>query len=217
MTRHQFLSALHEMLKPQLYLEVGVQYGGSLALAKAPTEAIGIDPAASVMTALSASTTVVHSTSDDYFDSKPQLPGPIDLAFIDGMHLFEYALRDFANIEQRSHCGGVVVFDDVLPRNQAEGSRFQVPGDWAGDTWKVYPILLNYRPDLFLALVDVEPTGVLVVADLHPTSGPPDIWGHLPEIVPAWIRDQEVPGEVLSRKDSVDPVEALTLLGEVLA
>ena len=33
MTRHEFLQALHELLHPEVYLEIGVQYGTSLALA----------------------------------------------------------------------------------------------------------------------------------------------------------------------------------------
>ena len=41
----------------------------------------------------------------------------LDFAFIDGMHLSEFALRDFMNIEEHMDRAGVVVLDDVLPRN----------------------------------------------------------------------------------------------------
>ena len=46
---------------------------------------------------------MVQSTSDDFFarpDAAEVLGGvPLDLAFIDGMHQFEYALRDFMHLE----------------------------------------------------------------------------------------------------------------------
>ena len=43
-------------------------------------------------------------TSDDFFASHDlaQVLGgrPVDLAYIDGMHQFEFALRDFMNLER---------------------------------------------------------------------------------------------------------------------
>ena len=47
----------------------------------------------------------------------------LDLAFIDGMHLFEYALRDFINVERFADWSSVIVFDDMLPRNVDEAAR----------------------------------------------------------------------------------------------
>ena len=41
----------------------------------------------------------------------------IDLAFIDGMHLFEYTLRGSINIERRGHDNSVVLIHDIIPMN----------------------------------------------------------------------------------------------------
>ena len=131
-TRHEFLAMLHANLKPRGYLEIGVLFGDSLRLAQCP--AIGIDPDPRIRYHLSSQ--VYATTSDDFFSvdhTRELLTFDIDLAFIDGEHLYEYALRDFMNIERYSNPRTVIVFDDVLPRNQAEAAREQCPGDWTGD------------------------------------------------------------------------------------
>ena len=42
----------------------------------------------------------------------------MDLAFIDGLHLFEFSLRDFMNVEKLAHPGSVVVFDDAAAQHR---------------------------------------------------------------------------------------------------
>ena len=79
-------------------------------------------------------------TSDDFFARADPIVSGGDrrLAFIDGMHLkLEFALRDFINLEKLTHPGSVVVFDDVLPRNNEEASRVRHSLFWAGDVYKV--------------------------------------------------------------------------------
>jgi predicted O-methyltransferase YrrM len=178
-TRHEFLKKLHEMLQPKFYLEIGVQHGWSLQLSQAELS-IGVDPNPLITTAALQRTVqnevfIAQQTSDDFFETyiKPDTNfGPIDFAFIDGMHLVEYALRDFANIERYSHDRSVIVFDDVLPTTVEMAARAQCPGDWTGDVWRVYDILRERRPDLVLLLVDTQPTGVLVVLRPDPIMGP---------------------------------------------
>jgi hypothetical protein len=129
-----------------------------------------------------------------------------DLAFIDGMHLYEYALRDFMNIEKVSKLDGstVVVFDDVLPRNNAEAARVQCPGDWTGDVWRVHRILRTLRPDLGLALVNTTPTGTLLVRGLDPRNDVlQTMWHTIEALYP--LDDEEVPEEVLNRTHALDP------------
>lgn len=173
MTRHEFLKALHEMLQPKVYLEIGVQHGWSLQLSSA-ARTIGIDP--SPLVGKSPKYSIYQMTSDEFFDKESgwddDIVDPIDLAFIDGMHLVENALRDFANIERYCHERSVIVFDDVLPTTREMAARAMCPGDWTGDVWRVYDILRERRPDLVLLLVDTAPTGVLVVLKPDPVMGP---------------------------------------------
>lgn len=208
-TRHEFLATLHENLKPRGYLEIGVQFGESLKLAQCP--AIGIDPNPILMGHFPGTTQVYSTTSDDFFGTdhtRELLTFDLDLAFIDGMHLFEYALRDFINVEKCSNSRTVVVFDDVLPRNQHEAARDQCPGDWTGDVWKVPRILRLMRTDLRVHLVDTQPTGTAVVFNLDPSS---KRLSQMYEGMNAWGLSewQTVPGEVLAREEAITPEEAL--------
>jgi hypothetical protein len=121
------------------------------------------------------------------------LAHPIDFAFIDGMHLVEYALRDFINCEERSHPGGLIALDDVLPYADEIAHREPLPGDWTGDVWKLWPILAEWRPDLKITMVDVEPTGLMVVQGLDPVDGPRRLRNNYDAICETWVREVETP------------------------
>src|SRR5919107_2890242 len=108
-----FLAGLHERLAPPTYLESRVRHGDSLALARGP--AVGIDPEFELQAELRDDTKLFAETSDEYFDRDDPLAPfggePIAFAFIDGMHLAEFVVRDFANVERNAHWSTVVVFD----------------------------------------------------------------------------------------------------------
>jgi methyltransferase family protein len=211
-TRHEFLAMLHEHLEPRGYLEIGVFQGDSLKLVQPGTPAIGIDPMPILHGHFPGTTQVYRMTSDEFFGDPEiwidQSNVKIDLAFIDGMHLYEYALRDFMNVEKYANPHTVVVFDDVLPRNQEEAAREQCPGDWTGDVWKVIGILQTLRVDLEVVSVNTQPTGTCVVYNLDSSSI------RLQEMynqIIGWNLDQfnEVPEDVLKRTKAVAPKEAL--------
>ncbi len=106
-SRHEFLQRVHALLAPRGYLEIGVDDGRSLALSRGPT--VAVDPVDRLAVSVQCDLHFVQATSDEFFthpDPLGHLPGrQVDLAFIDGMHLFEYALRDFMNVERLSHPG----------------------------------------------------------------------------------------------------------------
>jgi hypothetical protein len=171
--------------------------------------AIGIDPRP--LTEATGNKAIFTMTSDEFFrDCFMAIPEQIDLAFIDGSHLFEDALRDFINIERYCGPNSVVVFDDVLPYNQAIAERIQPAGDWTGDVWKIWSILEDYRPDLGIYAVDTFPTGTLVVLGF---KGEQDCSAGLPQsydkIVSDWSLDNVVPGYVLRRDNVLQPDEVL--------
>ena len=115
----------------------------------------------------------VRETSDEYFDrADPLAPlggRRVGLSFIDGMHLAEFALRDFINVE-RCHRSGAVVFDDILPRSADEAARGRHTRAWTGDVYKMLGILARHRPDLICLRVGTEPTGLLLVLGLDPAA-----------------------------------------------
>ncbi|HET9780088.1 MAG TPA: class I SAM-dependent methyltransferase [Propionibacteriaceae bacterium] len=172
MSRHMFLQMLHEKTRPRTYLEIGIRTGNSLALSR--TRSIGVDPFFTIDKQIHCDVQLVRATSDDFFAGDEPLAHfagvPVDLAFIDGMHLSEFALRDFINIEPLMADTGVVVFDDVLPRNGLEAARDRKTESWAGDVYKVIEMLRRRRPDLVVLLVNTANTGTAVVLGVDQAS-----------------------------------------------
>jgi hypothetical protein len=207
MDRHQFLTVVHELYHPRSYLEIGVNDG--LGLALSTTRTIGVDPAFSIEIEVACDLKLVKATSDEFFARADAVSwfseGVVDFTFIDGLHIFEFALRDFMNTERLSTPASVVVLDDVLPRSVSEAARRQHTLLWAGDTYKVTAVLERYRPDLTTVLLDTEPTGMLVVVGLDPTSTV--LADHYDEIVAEFATGdpQSVPDEVLQRRAAADP------------
>ena len=150
-----------------MYVEIGVRDGHSLKLAQGP--AIGIDPDFQLDPAESQAA-LYRETSDEFFErhAEEAVRCPIDLAFIDGLHLFEYALRDFINIEKWASPTGLIVIDDIFPNCAAQGSRHRRTRAWTGDVWRSLLCLGDMRPDLILLPLDCAPSGLLLVAGLDP-------------------------------------------------
>jgi len=168
------LSKIHGHLRPRTYVEVGVETGQTLCLVLPDTRAIGIDPEPKICHALSAGTTLHTMTSDEYFaghDVQAELGGlPIDLAFIDGMHHFEFALRDFINIEKLCTPRSTILIHDCYPLDRFTSERERHVEFWSGDIWRFMLVLRKYRPDLRLHTVATAPTGLGVARGLDPQS-----------------------------------------------
>ena len=207
-----FLQRVHELLEPPAYLEIGVRHGDSLALARGP--AIGIDPAYELRVELAPEAVLFRETSDEYFDRPDPLEPfggrPASLAFIDGMHLVEFALRDFINVERHSEWTGVVVFDDIFPNEVVEAARHRRTRMWAGDVYKVVEILARHRPDLIRLRVDTEPTGLLLVLALDPESRVLD--QAYDDIVRSVVAPdpQRLPAQVTEREGALAPDAVLS-------
>ena len=208
MERHDFLSIVHKRYRPRNYLEIGVFTGQGLA--RSTTRTIGVDPEPKINKAkLARDLKLVEATSDEFFaqpDAISWFPeGVIDLTFIDGLHIFEFVLRDFMNAERLSAPSSVVIFDDVLPRSVAEAARNRHTMVWTGDTYKILLVLERYRPDLVIIPVNTKPTGTLLVLGLDPTNTV--LVDHYDEIVKEYVTEdpQSVPREILHRSTAADP------------
>lgn len=199
--KHKLLADIHDKLKPEFYFEIGVQTGKSLALAKC--EAIGVDPMPFLSVDLHSEAKVITASSDAFFAQKSDmlLTKSIDLAFIDGMHLFEYALRDFINTERYAKPHSVIVIDDIFPGHQDQAKRDRCTRAWTGDVWKVKAILQQYRPDLVVLAIDAYPTGLLMITGLNPHNT--ELQDNYEQIVQRYLPIEHVPEDIMQRSDAV--------------
>ena len=168
------LARIHRHLRPRTYLEIGVSRGDSLASVLPGTQVLGIDPAPNLARPPPANVRIYRETSDDFFarhDPRAELGGaPLELAFIDGMHHFEYALRDFINVERACSPAAVILLHDCYPLDERTARREQVTGFWSGDIWRLMLLLRTLRPDLTVRTIATPPTGLGIVLRPDPAS-----------------------------------------------
>lgn len=171
------IDRLEERLAVQRYLEIGSRHGTSLA--RRSCSYVAIDPEFAIRGEVfngAPQQMFFQQTSDEFFGSGvlEGMGWVPDLAFIDGMHLYEYALRDFMNCERAMTTGGVICLHDVVPFNHAMTTRdlayLETGKPWTGDVWKVMAILAEYRPDLRIELLSAHKTGLGVVSGLDPEN-----------------------------------------------
>lgn len=170
----RMLSRLHGLLKPEWYLEIGTFTGKSLALAQG--NYVAVDPEFRIehpiVNGRGREMFLVQKTSDDFFASDFLRRNRIafNLAFLDGLHLFEALLRDFINAEKAMDPGGVIVLHDCCPTTRRMAERERPKGLWTGDVWKTLLILLRHRPDLKIEVANAAPTGLVVIRSLDPKN-----------------------------------------------
>ena len=214
------LQQLHRTLAPQLYFEIGVRHGRSLALASGP--AVGVDPAPDLQVAPPPGATIFRETSDRFFlaDAQKALARGIDVAFIDGMHRSEYVLRDLMNVERFARPTLIAAIDDVFPSHPLQAERDRRSRVWCGDVWKIAYVLARNRPDLLVLRLDVEPAGLLLVTGFDPGSRAlRDNYNPIARDL-VYLAAPEPPAEVLNRQGSLAPddpriADLLALLREL--
>ncbi len=179
----RFLSILFNNLQPRNYLEIGTNTGGSLT--QIECDVLCIDPEFMITESplkKRRRNFFFQMSSDDFFaeyDPRVFFPTGIDLAFLDGMHRFEFLLRDFMGVEKACHERSLILMHDCLPQNARMAERSmrldqsENPATrawWTGDVWRMLPILKQYRPDLRVQYLDCPPTGLVAVSRLSPSS-----------------------------------------------
>ncbi|CAO4151149.1 class I SAM-dependent methyltransferase [Methylorubrum extorquens] len=180
------LARLSRNAAVQRYLEIGVAFGDIFS-GIACRHGVAVDPEFQLKTNVAANkvrVSLFQTMSDVFFANlnlRRHVGGRIDLAFLDGMHLFEFLLRDFFNTEAICRRDSIIVMHDCLPVAAPMADRDPMQAGirgrgtpfenwWTGDVWKIVPILKRYRPDLDVMLVDAAPTGLVIVTGLDPSS-----------------------------------------------
>ena len=168
------LGEIHGRRRPRAYLEIGVCSGRSLALAGGDTIAFGVDPDPQVTECLGSGTRIFREASDRIFND-PEIVRdlqrhPLDLVFIDGLHLFEAALRDFLNAARFCSPDARIVFHDTLPHDAQMALRNRETQAWTGDVWKTVLALRRLCPYLEITTLDTPPTGLTIVANIDPAD-----------------------------------------------
>jgi hypothetical protein len=179
------LRNLHEALRPRTYLEIGTSQGNSLRLVDCAS--VAVDPrfqlSADVI-GTKPQCAFYQMTSDRYFehhDPKLVLGGPIDLAFLDGMHHCEVLLRDFINTERHCRKNSVVILHDCVPVETSLTERSRTGETietvephrhnwWLGDVWRTLLALKRHRRDLSITALDAPPSGLVCITGLDPQS-----------------------------------------------
>jgi hypothetical protein len=150
---------------------------------------------------------MVTATSDEFFADMANhvLPHPPDLILLDGMPLLEYLLRDLIHAESLAHSRTLIMVPGVLPPDPAQATRRRTGPDWTGDIWKLPEILQTHRPDLCQLLLDVTPSGLLLITGLDPAST--ILRDKTQEILSAFQSVEVIPEAVVSRRGAVVPDE----------
>lgn len=172
----RFMADLHRDRLFDWYLEVGCRTGRVFAGARGKT--VAVDPyfrASDNIIGAKPALHVFQQTSDAFFAGRflAAMQARLSFSFLDGMHLFEYLLRDIIGAEKASAPGGVIALHDCCPFNHEMTTRdlTRLPkGAWTGDVWKLIPILAEYRPDLRITVLDAAPTGLVLLSNLNPKS-----------------------------------------------
>jgi hypothetical protein len=178
-----FFHHLHRTLKPNSYFEIGTEKGTCIEFVTC--DVVCVDPCFQIDRDIfkNKSALQMYQMTSDHFFTKPYLanafPAGPDISFLDGMHRFEYLLRDFSNTEKLCHPRSLIFLHDCLPQNERMTRRVHVNGPeeeggtrfaWTGDVWKLMPILKKYRPDLRVFYLDCPPTGLVAISRIDPSS-----------------------------------------------
>jgi hypothetical protein len=178
-----FLKVLSKHLAPESYFEIGTSRGDSTAAF--PCDVLCVDP--NFITQVSPlgarkRSFFMQMPSDEFFrlhKIRQFFPSGPDICFLDGLHRFEYLLRDLINTEAECRPNSIILIHDCLPLNERMAERTmrveetESPSTqtfWTGDVWRLLPTLKKYRPDLRIMQLDCDPTGLVACTNLDPAS-----------------------------------------------
>ncbi|MHA4812425.1 class I SAM-dependent methyltransferase [Flavitalea flava] len=181
MNRLSVLKALMQQKNLRNYLEIGV-FNGHIFFRIRSNFKIAVDPDFAFSNSRKAVKVLLNpfnlfnryfqKPSDDFFEQDaPSVfaEKKIELSLIDGMHEYEYALRDVENTLKYATEDVVIIMHDCNPKVKEDACSFKewkarnFTGTWNGDVWKVILHLRSLRNDLTSFVLDCDQgLGVIV-------------------------------------------------------
>jgi hypothetical protein len=173
MTRIEIIQQLIDHFGFRNYLEIGVRNGKCFFEIKAKNK-IAVDPEFVISSTKkfkrifsnfsNLNNHWYEETSDDFFARHSTLfaQKKIDIALVDGMHEYAFALRDVENCLNHLTDNGVILMHDCNPPGEAQAVSFEAwknrgyEGDWNGDVWKAVLHLRSLRNDINVFVLDTD-------------------------------------------------------------
>ncbi|MRS60038.1 class I SAM-dependent methyltransferase [Larkinella terrae] len=183
MNRLDVIEALMRQKKLKNYLEIGVANGHIFFRVKSSFK-LAVDPAFSfdrlrrvgkaILNPANLANQYFEKTSDAFFAEDAErviATTPLQLALIDGMHEYQFALRDVENTLHYLSDDGVIILHDCNPLTPGAAVPYEewVEGQWNGDVWKTVVHLRSQRPDLNVFVLDTD-QGLGIVTRKKPES-----------------------------------------------
>ncbi len=174
MDRLELIQTLIDNRRFRSYLEIGV-LGGSVFFNVRCARKAAVDPAFKFNWKGRLGESLKHwdnltagyfeVTSDEFFEkhaTRVFRDQRLDVVLVDGMHEFEFALRDVLHSLDHLSDDGVIIMHDCNPLSKEAEASFEewqkrnYSGFWNGDVWKVIAYLLQARPDLDVFVADCD-------------------------------------------------------------
>jgi hypothetical protein len=173
--RRAAIRALMQRRRLKRYLEIGVR-SGRVFFRVQSTFKIAVDPEFQFTGARKLERTLTNpynlfnryfaKTSDDFFaQDAARVFGSegVQLALVDGMHEFDFALRDVENTLRYLTRDGVILMHDCNPQSASAACSYRewtsrgakAEGEWNGDVWKTV-LMLRTRRDLDVCVLDCD-------------------------------------------------------------
>lgn len=174
MNRLEIIQSLMKEKGLKNYLEIGVFNGHIFFRIKSDFK-IAVDPEFRFDSSRRFGKTIINpynvynkyfsKTSDDFFsaDAPEVFNGKqLNISLIDGMHEYDYALRDTENVLKYLSNDGVIILHDCNPLIKSASSSYaewearNFSDTWNGDVWRVILHLQCLRHDVNAFVLDCD-------------------------------------------------------------
>ena len=174
MDRLHVLKALSERKNLKNYLEIGV-FNGHIFFKINSWFKVAVDPyfafdglrklGKSLLQPANFKNQYFEKPSDDFFEQNAPVvfaDKKIELALIDGMHEYDFVLRDAQNTLKYLDEKGVIILHDCNPVTATSAVSHQAwvdnghQGVWNGDVWKMIVFFRSFHPELDVFVLDCD-------------------------------------------------------------